>query len=48
MLLEHIGEPEAARAVVSNRGMYQEKQVTKDMGGSSSTSDVGDAKPKLS
>jgi tartrate dehydrogenase/decarboxylase / D-malate dehydrogenase len=44
MLLDHIGEPEAARAVVAAiEECIRNNTVTKDMGGSSSTSMVGDA-----
>ena len=44
MLLEHIGEPEAARAVVAAiEECIRKNIVTKDMGGSLGTSAVGDA-----
>ncbi|ATZ61763.2 MAG: isocitrate/isopropylmalate dehydrogenase family protein [Methanosarcinales archaeon Met12] len=44
MLLEHLGEKEAADTVVNaiERNTKEGKVKTRDMGGSSSTSDVGD------
>jgi tartrate dehydrogenase/decarboxylase/D-malate dehydrogenase len=45
MLLEHLGHPEAARAVVTaiEQQVAEGKVLTRDLGGKASTSDVGQA-----
>ena len=45
MMLEHLGEVEAARAVVAaiERVMKEGKTLTRDLGGTASTSAVGEA-----
>ena len=45
MMLEHLGHPEAARAVVDTIERYVEagKGLTRDLGGTAGTTDVGRA-----
>jgi tartrate dehydrogenase/decarboxylase/D-malate dehydrogenase len=49
MMLEHLGHPEAARAVIAaiERLVAEGKTVTRDLGGKASTSDVGRALAEL-
>jgi tartrate dehydrogenase/decarboxylase/D-malate dehydrogenase len=45
MMLEHLGHPEAARAVVTaiERVVEEGKTLTRDLGGHASTGEVGQA-----
>jgi 3-isopropylmalate dehydrogenase len=44
MLLDHLGEHEAAAAVLTGiERAIRDRTLTKDMGGEASTSEVGDA-----
>jgi tartrate dehydrogenase/decarboxylase/D-malate dehydrogenase len=45
MLLEHLGHPEAARAVVTaiEQQVQEGEILTRDLGGKASTTDVGRA-----
>jgi len=45
MMLEHLGEVEAARGVVAalERVVKEGKTLTRDLGGTASTADVGEA-----